>query len=290
MQVRLCLHNRADPDPFGDPTMLELKQIRKRLGHNRRKHSRPKREPMVTPLLEIVWTHDDPSSDEDGISERGDGETDDDSENETQCRKKRQAEEATDGGDDLACESCNRTEWGDGAESMLLCDGCDRGFHCQCLDPPLDSVPKDAWWCPKCVHEDNEDDEPNNSDAFDGGRSSDDDADAEEELEQLRSAAQRVPREQLVEDRVFLCWSSPAQESFYPVRLREDVRKRARSISCTCLQPVAGRKGLYTIDPEQEVDEATLILVFSVPGEIFTEVPDGYKGQRAWMVTYGDTQ
>jgi len=55
------------------------------------------------------------------------------------------------------------------------------------------------------------------------------------------------------------------------------------------LQPVAGRKGLYTIDPEQEVDEATLILVFSVPGEIFTEVPDGYKGQRAWMVTYGDT-
>ena len=154
----------------------------------------------------------------------------------------------------------------------------------------LYSVPNDAWRCPKCVHEDDEDDEPNNSDAFDGGRSSDDDADAEEELEQLRSAAQRVPREQLVEDRVFLCWSSPAQESFYPVRLREDVRKRARSISCTCLQPVAGRKGLYTIDPEQEVDEATLILVFSVPGEIFTEVPDGYKGQRTWMVTYGTTQ
>jgi len=62
---------------------------------------------MVTPLPEIVWTRDDPSSDEDGISERGDGETDDDSENETRCRKKRQAEEATDGGDDLACESCN---------------------------------------------------------------------------------------------------------------------------------------------------------------------------------------
>ena len=78
MQVRLCLHNRADPDPFGDPTMLELKQIRKRLGHNRRKRSRPKREPMVTPLPEIVWTRDDPSSDKDGISERGDGETDDD--------------------------------------------------------------------------------------------------------------------------------------------------------------------------------------------------------------------
>ena len=50
-----------------------------------------------------------------------------------------------------------------------------------------------------------------------------------------------------------------------------------------------GRKGLYTIDPEQEVNEPTLILVFSVPGEIFTKVPDGYKGQRTWMVTYGTT-
>ena len=210
--------------------MLELKQIQK---HNLRKRSRPKREPMVTPLPEMVWTREDRSSDEDGISERGDGETDDDSEHETQCRKKWRAEEATDGGDDLACESCKRTEWGDGAGSMLLCDGCDRRFHCRCLDPPLDSVPKDAWWCPKCVHEDNEDDE--DSEAFDGGRS-DDDADAQEELEQLRSAARRVSREQLVEDRVFLCWSSPAQESFYPIRLREDVRKGARSISCTCLQ------------------------------------------------------
>ena len=44
-----------------------------------------------------------------------------------------------------------------------------------------------------------------------------------------------------------------------------------------------GRKGLYTIDPEQEVDEPTLILVFLVPGEIFTEVPDGYKGHAAHM-------
>ena len=42
--------------------------------------------------------------------------------------------------------------------------GCDRGFYCRCLDPPLDSVLKHAWWCPKCVHEDNEDDE--NDEAF----------------------------------------------------------------------------------------------------------------------------
>ena len=46
---------------------------------------------------------------------------------------------------------------------------------------------------------------------------------------------------------------------------------------------------MYTINPEQEVDEATLILVFLVPQEIFTEVSDGYKGQHTWMVMYGDT-
>ena len=78
---------------------------------------------------------------------------------------------------------------------------------------------------------------------------------------------------------------------FYPIRLREDVRKGAQNISCICSQPVAGRKGRYTIDSEQEVDEGTLILVFLVPGEIFTEVPDidSYKGQRARMVRYDDT-
>ena len=110
--------------------MPELKQIQKRLRHNRRKSSQPPREPLATPLPEIGWTRDDLSSDEDGISERGDGETDDDSENETWCRKRRWAEQAKDGKEDLACEKCKRT---DGAGSMLPCDGCDHGFHCHCL-------------------------------------------------------------------------------------------------------------------------------------------------------------
>ena len=52
----------------------------------------------------------------------------------------------------------------------------------------------------------------------------------------------------------------------------------------------SSRQGLCTIDPGQEVNEATLILVFSVPGGILTEVPDGYRGQRTWMVTQNDTQ
>ena len=30
---------------------------------------------------------------------------------------------------------------------MLMCDGCDRGFHIYCLDPPLQELPSDKYWC-----------------------------------------------------------------------------------------------------------------------------------------------
>ena len=33
---------------------------------------------------------------------------------------------------------------------MLLCDGCNRGYHCGCLVPQLDAVPKGEWYCPAC--------------------------------------------------------------------------------------------------------------------------------------------
>lgn len=54
---------------------------------------------------------------------------------------------------------------------MLLCDGCDcgtanlhrhisfdhvsffKGFHMFCLDPPLNSIPKDQWFCHTCLFE-----------------------------------------------------------------------------------------------------------------------------------------
>ena len=39
---------------------------------------------------------------------------------------------------------------------MLLCDGCDELFHCQCLDPPLDSVPSGDWFCENCSSHDND--------------------------------------------------------------------------------------------------------------------------------------
>lgn len=47
----------------------------------------------------------------------------------------------------LHCEACGRTE---DADVMLLCDKCNKGFHMFCLQPPLDEVPDDDWFCIKC--------------------------------------------------------------------------------------------------------------------------------------------
>ncbi|KAJ7591453.1 jumonji superfamily protein [Mycena floridula] len=46
------------------------------------------------------------------------------------------------------CEICSKKNRG---EEMLLCDGCDCGFHMFCLDPPLDAIPKDQWFCFTCL-------------------------------------------------------------------------------------------------------------------------------------------
>ncbi|KAL4256714.1 [histone H3]-trimethyl-L-lysine(4) demethylase [Pleurotus pulmonarius] len=46
------------------------------------------------------------------------------------------------------CEICHKKNRG---EEMLLCDGCDCGFHMFCLDPPLDTIPKDQWFCYTCL-------------------------------------------------------------------------------------------------------------------------------------------
>eukprot|EP01118_Nematostelium_gracile_P010570 TRINITY_DN365_c0_g1_i2.p1 TRINITY_DN365_c0_g1~~TRINITY_DN365_c0_g1_i2.p1 ORF type:complete len:846 (-),score=181.48 TRINITY_DN365_c0_g1_i2:4-2541(-) len=35
-------------------------------------------------------------------------------------------------------------------DKMLLCDSCDCGFHMECLDPPLSSVPETDWFCDTC--------------------------------------------------------------------------------------------------------------------------------------------
>jgi hypothetical protein len=37
---------------------------------------------------------------------------------------------------------------------MLVCDGCQRGFHLDCLDPPLDTIPaENTWCCPECLQQ-----------------------------------------------------------------------------------------------------------------------------------------
>jgi hypothetical protein len=35
---------------------------------------------------------------------------------------------------------------------MLICDGCDKGFHMDCVSPPLTSIPAGQWFCPCCSH------------------------------------------------------------------------------------------------------------------------------------------
>ncbi|XP_063995960.1 uncharacterized protein LOC135173177 [Diachasmimorpha longicaudata] len=43
------------------------------------------------------------------------------------------------------CQECDRED------RMLLCDGCDLGFHLECLNPPMDRVPMEEWYCPTCT-------------------------------------------------------------------------------------------------------------------------------------------
>ncbi len=53
------------------------------------------------------------------------------------------------------CEVCGRR---DREDRLLLCDGCDAGYHLDCLDPPLDTVPVEEWFCPECPNHVNEED------------------------------------------------------------------------------------------------------------------------------------
>ncbi|KAE8665495.1 Heat shock protein DnaJ with tetratricopeptide repeat isoform 1 [Hibiscus syriacus] len=58
-------------------------------------------------------------------------------------------------GDDITCQVCGS---GDRGVVMLICGdengsiGCGIGTHIDCCDPPLDVVPEEDWFCPKCVN------------------------------------------------------------------------------------------------------------------------------------------
>lgn len=46
------------------------------------------------------------------------------------------------------CFVCDSTE---DAARMLLCDECDKGFHMDCLSPPLTEIPEGEWYCKPCL-------------------------------------------------------------------------------------------------------------------------------------------
>eukprot|EP00961_Rhodomonas_salina_P275516 3722525-Rhodomonas_salina.1 len=50
--------------------------------------------------------------------------------------------------DQIICEGCRRD---DQEEKMLLCDGCNKGFHFDCLNPPLAGIPEGDWMCAPCT-------------------------------------------------------------------------------------------------------------------------------------------
>ena len=61
------------------------------------------------------------------------------------------AQEGSDSGpsvcEELACEVCQET----GRDNvMLLCHECSKGYHTDCLEPPLSEVPEGGWYCTPC--------------------------------------------------------------------------------------------------------------------------------------------
>lgn len=51
----------------------------------------------------------------------------------------------------LECKRCVHCDRGSATDDLLFCDACDKGFHMECLDPPLDELPKGRWICPVCI-------------------------------------------------------------------------------------------------------------------------------------------
>ena len=48
-------------------------------------------------------------------------------------------------------DRCPVCESGDHEDRMILCDACGRGFHLECLSPPLSHVPDGDWFCVQCA-------------------------------------------------------------------------------------------------------------------------------------------
>ena len=51
----------------------------------------------------------------------------------------------------LECKKCMACGQAANADDLLICDACDKGFHMECLQPPLNELPEGRWICPICI-------------------------------------------------------------------------------------------------------------------------------------------
>ena len=49
----------------------------------------------------------------------------------------------------MTCEVCEKN-FDDDDIKLIICDDCNRGFHIYCLQPPLESIPDEAFFCKDC--------------------------------------------------------------------------------------------------------------------------------------------
>ena len=54
--------------------------------------------------------------------------------------------------ENMICVICNQGTDED-EEKLILCDKCNRGFHTFCLSPPIEEIPREAWYCDECKEE-----------------------------------------------------------------------------------------------------------------------------------------
>lgn len=92
------------------------------------------------------------------------------------------------------CSICGQ---GTDDNKLLLCDSCDQGYHIYCLQPPLRTIPRGAWYCSSCIAHGNApslaEQLSEDESAFDhpGGGEDDLDRDTEEEQDGMPRACEK---------------------------------------------------------------------------------------------------
>ncbi|EDV25308.1 uncharacterized protein TRIADDRAFT_55230 [Trichoplax adhaerens] len=50
----------------------------------------------------------------------------------------------------IECKTCSYCQNAGNPDNLLFCDACDKGFHMECLSPPLTGMPSGRWVCDLC--------------------------------------------------------------------------------------------------------------------------------------------